>query len=151
MEAPARPSRKLQEHGERYASNSSPVHIHCSRDSVDYTAQTFINCGYAGILRPNITVKMGSPRGRPRRHAANLRHLFTTPQPEFHNSIDDQFSAQQQISSTKQHLCDIWANPASQSGMSIKTNLPLAHHHRFGCCWPPALSAIPALSLYRRR
>jgi len=97
MEASARPLRKLQEHGERRAFNSSTVHIRCSRDPLDWTPQTFINCGYAGILRPNITVKMGSTRGRPRPHAAILRHLFTAPQPESHNSIDDQFSAQQQI------------------------------------------------------
>ena len=78
METPTRPSRKLQEHGERCAPNSSPLDIHCSRDFVDYTAETFINCGYAGILTPNITVKMSLTRGRPRPHAAILRHPSKT-------------------------------------------------------------------------
>jgi len=96
MEASARPSRKLQEHGERRAFNSSTVHIRCSRDPLDCTPQTFINCGYAGILTPNITVKRSSTRGRPRPHTAILRHLFTAPQSEPHDTIDDQFSSQQQ-------------------------------------------------------
>lgn len=96
MGASARPSRKLQEHGERRAFNGSTVHIRCSRDSLDCTPQTFINCGYAGILTPNITVKRSSTRGRPRPHTAILRHPFTAPQSEPHDTIDDQFSSQQQ-------------------------------------------------------
>ena len=96
MGASARPSRKLQEHGERRAFNGSTVHIRCSRDSLDGTPQTFINCGYAGILTPNITVKMRSTHGRPRPHTAILRHRFTAPQSESHGTIDDQFSSQQQ-------------------------------------------------------
>ena len=58
--------------------------------------QAFINCGYAGILTPNITVKMCSTRGRPRPHTAILRHLFTAPKSESHDTIDGQFSSQQQ-------------------------------------------------------
>ena len=96
MGASARPSRKLQEHGERRAFNGSTVHIRCSRDSLDCTPQTFINCGYAGILTPNITVKKSSTRGRPRPHTAILRHLFTAPQSGTHDTINDQFSSQQQ-------------------------------------------------------
>ena len=96
MGASARPSRKLQEHGERRVFNGSTVHIHCSRDPLDCTPQTFINCGYAGILTPNITVKRSSTRGRPRPHTAILRHPFTAPQSELHCTIDDQFSSQQQ-------------------------------------------------------
>ena len=96
MEASARPSRKLQEHGERRAFNSSTVHIRCSRDPPDCAPQTFINCGHAGILTPNITVKMRSTRGRPRPHIAILRHRFTAPQAGSHDTINDQFSSQQQ-------------------------------------------------------
>ena len=96
MEASARPSRKLQEHGERCAFNSITVHIRCSRDPLDCTSQTFINCGYAGTLTANITVKMRSTRGRPRPHTAILRHLFTAPQSGSHDTINDQFSSQQQ-------------------------------------------------------
>ncbi|SUZ56655.1 uncharacterized protein METZ01_LOCUS9509 [marine metagenome] len=93
----ARPSCKPQEHGERRAFNSSTVHIRCSRDPLDCTPQTFINCGYAGTLTPNITVKMRSTRGRPRPHTAILRHPFTAPWSDPHNTIDDQFSSRQQI------------------------------------------------------
>ena len=94
MGVSARPSRKLQQHGRAF--NGSTVHIRCSRDSLDCTPQTFINCGYAGILTPNITVKMCSTRGRPRPHLAILRHRFTALQSEHNDTIDDQFSSQQQ-------------------------------------------------------
>ena len=151
MEASARPSRKSQEHDKRRAFNSTPIHLRCSRESRDCTAETFVDCSDSANLGPNITVKMGSTRDRPRPHAAILRHPYAAARSEPHNTIYDLCSSQQQILSLRQHLCDIRANPASRSGTSIKTNLPLAHHHRFGCCWLPALSAIPALSLYRRR
>ena len=151
MEAPARPSRKLQEHGERYAPNSSHVHIHCSRDSVDYTAQTFINCGYAGILTPNITVKMCSPRGRPRPHTAILRHPSTAPSQSPITQLTTNFLLSSNLICGATPVWYLGQSSCGKSWATIKIDLPLAHHHRFGCCWLPALSAIPALSLYRRR
>ena len=151
MEASVRPSRKLQEHGERRAFNSSTVHIRCSRDPLDCTPQTFINCGYAGILTPNITVKMRSTRGRPRPHTAILRHPFTTPSQSPMTQLTTNFLLSSNLFCEATPVWYLGQSRCCKSWATIKIDLPLAHHHRFGCCWLPALSAIPALSLYRRR